>query len=83
MTGAGSCLRCRLQAARRRAGLDRNAPTTIRLRVHRQLVQSIPLDDADIESVIRIAAGHRLHETHRRPIDLLKQIGGDGPGESG
>jgi hypothetical protein len=48
---------------------------TIQLRVHRQIVQSIPLDDADIECLIQ---GLRLVSpcTQRidRMIDLLEQI---------
>jgi hypothetical protein len=48
---------------------------TIQLKVHRQLVQSVPLDDTDIECLIR---GLRLviPRTQRtdRLIDLLEQI---------
>lgn len=48
---------------------------TIQLKVHRQIVQSIPLDDADIECLIQ---GLRLVTpcTQRitRLIDLLEQI---------
>jgi hypothetical protein len=48
---------------------------TIQLKVHRQVVQSIPLDDADIECLIQ---GLRLVTpcTQRidRLIDLLEQI---------
>jgi hypothetical protein len=48
---------------------------TIQLKVHRQIVQSIPLDDADIECLIQ---GLRLVTpcTPRidRLIDLLEQI---------
>jgi hypothetical protein len=60
---------------------------TIQLEVHRQIVQSIPLDDADIECLIQ---GLRLVVpcTQRvdRLIDLLEQIrdggreGTKGPG---
>lgn len=60
---------------------------TIQLKVHRQLVQSIPLDDADLECLIR---GLRLVTpcTGRinRLIDLLEQIrsaGREGTGEPG
>ena len=53
---------------------------TIQLKVHRQIVQSIPLDDADIECLI---LGLRLVTpcTQRvgRLIGLLEQIRGDGP----
>ena len=52
---------------------------TIQLKVHRQIVQSIPLDDADIECLVQ---GLRLVTpcTQRidRLIDLLEQIGGGG-----
>jgi hypothetical protein len=52
---------------------------TIQLKVHRQLVQSLPLDDADIECLVH---GLRLVTpcTQRidRLIDLLEQIRGDG-----
>jgi hypothetical protein len=55
----------------------------IQLKVHRQLVQSIPLDDADIECLIQ---GLRLVSpcTPRidRLIDLLEKIGG-GPRVAG
>jgi hypothetical protein len=48
---------------------------TIQLKVHRQLVQSIPLDDTDIECLIR---GLRLvipcTQRIDRLIDLLEQI---------
>jgi hypothetical protein len=48
---------------------------TIQLKVHRQIVQSVPLDDADIECLIQ---GLRLVMpcTQRidRLIDLLEQI---------
>jgi len=48
---------------------------TIQLKVHRQLVQSVPLDDTDIECLIR---GLRFVTpcTQRvdRLIDLLEQI---------
>jgi hypothetical protein len=48
---------------------------TIQLKVHRQLVQSIPLDDADIECLIQ---GLRLvapgTQRVNRLIDLLEQI---------
>jgi hypothetical protein len=60
---------------------------TIQLKVHRQLVQSIPLDDADVECLIR---GLRLvapgSQRVNRLIDLLEQIripgrkGAGGPG---
>ena len=60
---------------------------TIQLKVHRQIVQSIPLDDADVECLIE---GLRLVTpcTQRidRLIDLLEQIrdggrqGTTGPG---
>jgi hypothetical protein len=60
---------------------------TIGLKVHRQIVQSIPLDDADIDCLIQ---GLRLVSpcTPRidRLIDLLEQIrdgrqqGATGPG---
>jgi hypothetical protein len=58
---------------------------TIQLKVHRQIVQSIPLDDADIECLIQ---GLRLVSpcTPRidRLIDLLEQIrGGGGQGTRG
>ena len=57
---------------------------TIQLKVHRQLVQSIPLDDADIECLIQ---GLRLVTpcTQRidRLIDLLEQIRGGGRGTRG
>jgi hypothetical protein len=50
---------------------------TIQLKVHRQLVQSIPLDDADVECLIQ---GLRLVSpcTQRIDclIDLLEQIRG-------
>jgi hypothetical protein len=53
--------------------------TTIQLKVHRQIVQSVPLDDADIECLIE---GLRLVTpcTQRidRLIDLLEQIRGGG-----
>jgi hypothetical protein len=57
---------------------------TIQLKVHRQIVQSIPLDEADIGCLIQ---GLRLVSpcTQRidRLIDLLEQIsGGDGEGTS-
>ena len=63
--------------------LDRLSPrarrATIQLKVHRQLFQSIPLDDADIECLIQ---GLRLLTpcTQRidRLIDLLEQIRGGG-----
>jgi hypothetical protein len=52
---------------------------TIQLKVHRQIVQSIPLDEADIDCLIR---GLRLVTpcTQRidRLIDLLEQIRGGG-----
>jgi hypothetical protein len=52
---------------------------TIQLKVHRQIVQSIPLDDADIECLVQ---GLRLVTpcTQRidRLIDLLEQIRGGG-----
>jgi hypothetical protein len=52
---------------------------TIQLKVHRQLVQSIPLDDAEIDCLIQ---GLRLVTpcTPRidRLIDLLEQIRGGG-----
>ena len=52
---------------------------TIQLKVHRQIVQSIPLDEADIVCLID---GLRLVTpcTPRidRLIDLLEQIRGDG-----
>ena len=52
---------------------------TIQLKVHRQVVQSIPLDDADVECLIH---GLRLVTlcTQRiaRLIDLLEQIRGGG-----
>ena len=58
---------CNLQSGSSRA--------TIQLKVHRQLVQSIPLDDTDIECLI---GGLRLVTpcTQRidRLIDLLEQI---------
>jgi hypothetical protein len=48
---------------------------TIQLKVHRQLVQSVPLDDTDIECLIR---GLRLvipcTQRTDRLIDLLEQI---------
>jgi hypothetical protein len=48
---------------------------TIQLKVHRQIIQSIPLDDADIDCLIQ---GLRLVSpcTQRidRLIDLLEQI---------
>jgi hypothetical protein len=57
---------------------------TIQLKVHRQLVQSIPLDDADIECLIQ---GLRLVApcTQRisRLIDLLEQIRSAGPERTG
>ena len=53
---------------------------TIQLKVHGQIVQSIPLDEADIKSLID---GLRLVTpcTQRidRLIDLLEQIRGGGP----
>jgi hypothetical protein len=52
---------------------------TIQLKVHRQIVQSIPLDDADIDCLMQ---GLRLVApcTQRidRLIDLLEQIRGGG-----
>ena len=52
---------------------------TIQLKVHRQIVQSVPLDDADIECRVQ---GLRLVTpcTQRidRLIDLLEQIRGGG-----
>ena len=52
---------------------------TIQLKVHRQIVQSIPLDEADIDCLIQ---GLRLVTpcTQRidRLIDLLEQIRGGG-----
>jgi hypothetical protein len=52
---------------------------TVQLKVHRQIVQGIPLDDADIECLIQ---GLRLVTpcTQRidRLIDLLEQIRGGG-----
>jgi hypothetical protein len=52
---------------------------TIQLKVHRQIVQSIPLDEADIDCLIQ---GLRLVSpcTQRidRLIDLLEQIGDGG-----
>ena len=52
---------------------------TIRLKVHRQVVQSIPLDEADIECLIE---GLRLvtpcTQRIERLIDLLEQIRDDG-----
>ena len=52
---------------------------TIQLKVHRQVVQSLPLDDADIDCLIQ---GLRLVSpcTPRieRLIDLLEQIRGRG-----
>jgi hypothetical protein len=52
---------------------------TIQLKVHRQIAQSIPLDDSDIECLIQ---GLRLVTpcTQRidRLIDLLEQIRGGG-----
>jgi hypothetical protein len=52
---------------------------TIQLKVHRQIVQSIPLDDADIDCLMQ---GLRLVTpcTQRidRLIDLLEQIRGGG-----
>jgi hypothetical protein len=57
---------------------------TIQLKVHRQIVQSIPLDEADIDCLI---AGLRLVTpcTQRidRLIDLLKQIGDRGQRATG
>jgi hypothetical protein len=60
---------------------------TIQLKVHRQLVQSIPLDDADIECLIQ---GLRLvapcTRRIKRLIDLLEQIrspGREGMGDQG
>ena len=57
---------------------------TIQLKVHHQIVQSIPLDDADIECLIQ---GLRLVTpcTQRmdRLIDLLEQIRGGGRGDTG
>jgi hypothetical protein len=60
---------------------------TIQLKVHRQVAQSIPLDEADIDCLLQ---GLRLVTpcTHRigRLIDLLEQIrdggrqGARGPG---
>jgi hypothetical protein len=48
---------------------------TIQLKVHRQLVQSIPLDEADIDCLIQ---GLRLvtpcTQRIQRLIDLLEQI---------
>jgi hypothetical protein len=53
---------------------------TIQLKVHRQIVQSIPLDEADIDCLIQ---GLRLVSpcTQRidRLIDLLEQIRRGGP----
>jgi hypothetical protein len=52
---------------------------TIQLKVHRQLVQSIPLDEADVDCLIQ---GLRLVTPCRqgidRLIDLLEQIRGGG-----
>jgi hypothetical protein len=52
---------------------------TIQLKVHRQIVQSIPLDDADIDCLID---GLRLvipcTQRIDRLIDLLEQIRGGG-----
>jgi hypothetical protein len=52
---------------------------TIQLKVHRQIVQSIPLDDADIECLIQ---GLRLvipcTQRIDRLIDLLEQLRGGG-----
>jgi hypothetical protein len=57
---------------------------TIQLKVHRQVVQSIPLDEADIECLI---AGLRLVTpcTQRidRLIDLFEQIGDRGQRATG
>ena len=48
---------------------------TIQLKVHRQLVQSIPLDKADIECLIQgLAPRDALHQRIDRLIDLLEQI---------
>jgi hypothetical protein len=62
--------------------MARRAP--IQLKVHRQIVQSIPLDNADIECIIQ---GLRLVSpcTPRidRLIDLLEQIRGGGRGRAG
>ena len=56
---------------------------TIQLKVHRQIVQSIPLDDADIECLIQ---GLRLVTpcTQRidRLIDLLEQLRNGGRQET-
>jgi hypothetical protein len=60
---------------------------TIQLKVHRQIVQSIPLDDADVECLIQ-GLGLVTPCTQRidRLIDLLEQIrdggrqGTTGPG---
>jgi hypothetical protein len=52
---------------------------TIQLKVHRQVVQSIPLDETDIECLIQ---GLRLvtpcTQRINRLIDLLEQIRGGG-----
>jgi hypothetical protein len=52
---------------------------TIQLKVHRQIIQSIPLDHADIECLIQ---GLRLvtpcAKRIDRLIDLLEQIRGGG-----
>ena len=57
---------------------------TIQLKVHRQIVQSIPLDEADIECLIQ---GLRLVTpcTQRidRLIDLLEQISDRGQRATG
>jgi hypothetical protein len=57
----------------------RNTPmarrATIQLKVHRQIVQSIPLDDADIECLIQgLRSVTPCTQRIDRLIDLLEQI---------
>ena len=48
---------------------------TIQLKVHRQVVQSIPLDDADIECLLqRLRLVSPCTQRIERLIDLLEQI---------
>jgi hypothetical protein len=39
----------------------------MQLKVHRQIVQSIPLDDADVECLIEGLRLMPLYQTHRSP----------------
>ena len=52
---------------------------TIQLKVHRQIIQSIPLDDADIECLIEgLRSVTPCTQRIDRLIDLLEQIRGGG-----